>query len=170
VPRSFAFISLLVGCNLGNLLEAVSARGGMRLVFGAFCDCGWTGSHALVPEPILFAAHGALSFVLVSRFCAAVVDFRLVSVWVAFGGLAFSALCRVRLFLFSVPVGLCSCVAFAASAVFCFSLRCWVGSVSCVCLSVSCFLSSPFLRSPLRLFATRLQHTGMTGAVSRVAE
>jgi hypothetical protein len=26
--------------------------------------------------------------------------------------------CRVWLFLFSVPVGLCSCVAFAASAVF----------------------------------------------------
>jgi hypothetical protein len=38
---------------------------------------------------------GALSFVLVSRFCAAVVDFRLVFVRVAFGGLAFPGLCRV---------------------------------------------------------------------------
>jgi hypothetical protein len=43
---------------------------------------------------------------------------------------------------------LCSCVAFAASAVFCVGLCCWVGSVPCVCLSVSCFLSSTFLRFP----------------------
>jgi hypothetical protein len=88
---------------------------------------------------------GALSFLLVSRFCAAVVDFRFVSVRVAFGGLAFSGLCCVWSFLFVVPVGLCSCVAFAASAAFCVGLCCGVGSVTCVCLSVSCLLSSPFL-------------------------
>jgi hypothetical protein len=60
---------------------------------------------------------GARSFVLASRFYAAVVDFRLVFVRVAFGSLAASGLCRVWLFLFSVSVGLSSCVAVAASAV-----------------------------------------------------
>jgi hypothetical protein len=36
----------------------------------------------------------------------------------------------------------------------CVGLGCEVGSVPCVCLSVSCFVSSPFIVSPLRLFVT----------------
>jgi hypothetical protein len=50
--------------------------------------------------------------------------------------------------LFSVQAGLCSCVASAAFAAFCVGLFCWVGSVPCMCLLVSCFLSPPFLRFP----------------------
>jgi hypothetical protein len=51
-----------------------------------------------------------------------------VSLLEALEGLACSVFCRVWLLLLSFPVGLCSCAASAASAVFCVGLCCWVGS------------------------------------------
>jgi hypothetical protein len=54
---------------------------------------------------------------LVPRSCATGSGFRLVSLQVAFGGLASSGLCSVWL-LFSVPIGLCSCAASSTSDVF----------------------------------------------------
>jgi hypothetical protein len=47
-----------------------------------------------------------------------------------------------------VSVGLCSHPASSASAVFCVSLCCWVGSLTFVCLSVSCLLSCHFVPFP----------------------
>jgi hypothetical protein len=58
--------------------------------------------------------------------------------------------CLLCIVLYVVVAFFCSgwFVPFAAFAVFCVGLCCWVGYVPCVCLSVSCFLSSHFLRFP----------------------
>jgi hypothetical protein len=62
--------------------------------------------------------------------------------------------CRVWLSLFSVPVGVCSCVAFAASAVFCVGLRCWVGLFPACASRFPASFPPPSFVSPLRLFVT----------------
>jgi hypothetical protein len=97
---------------------------------------------------------------LFSRSCAAGAGFHLVSVLVAFGGLVFCG----RLLLFSLPVGLCSCAASSAPAVFCVGLCCWVASVPYVCCSrfPACFPATSSL-SRLHLFVTQATPQSNTG-------
>jgi hypothetical protein len=98
--------------------------------------------------------HSALSFVLVSRFCAAVVDLRLVSVRVAFGGLLFLA-CAVCGCSFSSFRLVCAPVWLLLPPL-CFTSSCVAGSAlfpASASRSATSFRPLSFV-PPSRLFVT----------------